>query len=129
MNPVIQWLTQYARICKDLLTLMEGASSGYSDEKLVAIEAAILLREERLEELGGIQINKSEAAEYAPYLEEIKNTESEIEIQIKAMMADLDAQRMTVQEQRSELTLMKRANRSYIGTLQATEGYFIDKKK
>ncbi len=129
MKPVEAWLDQYSQISKQLLTVLAESSGVYSDDKLVAVEAAIALRRELLTELAGLEIGKSAAERYAPQLEMIKAMESEIEVNIRTMMSELDAQRLAVHEQRSELDRLKRANRSYAGTVQSTEGYFIDKKK
>ncbi len=129
MKPVIDWLTRYSRVAEELLSVLDAALGGYSDEKLAAVEAAIDTRQELLDELSMLQISKSEQTDYAPFLEAIKRMEAEIESAIKKMMAELDAERQTVQDQRSELNRLKMANRSYAGTMQSTEGYFIDRKK
>lgn len=129
MKPVIEWLGQYSQISENLLALLEAGSGGYSDEKLASIEATMEVRQELLEELAGLEIKESERSVYEAFLGDIRSIEAEIESLMKTMMSELDEQRLAVQEQRSELNRLKRANRSYVGMAQSTEGYFIDKKK
>lgn len=129
MNTVTDWLAQYSQICRNLLEVLNGSESGFSDEKLIAVEAAIELRDEKLAELKGMEINESDKASYECFLREIKDMEADIGASIKAMMSELDSERSDVQEQRTGLNRLKVANRSYAGMVQPTEGYFIDKKK
>ncbi len=129
MKPVTELLGQYSQISENLLALLETEFGGYSDEKLASIEATMEVRQELLEELAGLEIKESERGVYESFLGDIKGIEAEIESSMKTMMSELDEQRLAVQDQRSELNRLKRANRSYVGTVQSTEGYFIDKKK
>jgi len=129
MRTVTDWLEQYLQICENLLAVLSESPDGYSDEKLASVESAIQVRQELLDELAGLDIRKTERDLYAPKLEAIKGMESEIESRIRAMMSELEAERLAIQEQRSELSRLQRANRSYAGMMKSTEGYFIDKKK
>lgn len=129
MNPVITCLAQYSQICKSLLAALGEPDMGFSDEKLIAIESAIVLREEKLEELKGLEIDASDKGSYDELLKEIKDVEAEIESMMRSMMSELNTERTEVKDQRVELTRLKTANRSYAGMTRSTEGYFIDKKK
>lgn len=129
MKPVTEWLGQYSQISENLLALLEEGSGGYSDEKLASIEATMEVRQELLEELSGLEIKESERSVYEGFLGDIGGIETKIESLMKTMMSELDEQRLAVQDQRSELNRLKRANRSYVGTVKSAEGYFIDKKK
>lgn len=129
MKTVTEWLGQYSQVCENLLAVLVAEPVGYSDEKLASFEAAIEIRQELLDELAGLEIRESEKPDFAAQLEALRNMESEIESQVKTMMSELDTERQTVHDQRSELNRLKKANRSYAGTARSTEGYFIDKKK
>ncbi len=129
MMTIEAWLGQYLDICRELLATLSADSGHYSDEKLASVEAALDLRREMLDELAGLEIGDEERQLYSSCSETLNALESEIELAVKAMMAEVKAERLAVHDKRTELNRLHRANRSYVGKVQSTEGYFIDKKK
>ena len=129
MKTMDAWLEGYLHINDNLLSTLSADSGRYSDEKLASLEATLDLRQEMLDELAGMEIGDDERLLYAKHSEAFKEIEGQIETMVKVMMAEMKAEQLAVHEKRSELNRLHRANRSYVGSVQSTEGFFIDKKK
>lgn len=129
MTVVEGWLEKYLQINERLLGILKEDAGRYSDEKLASVEATLDLRQEMLDELAGLKIGDEERQLYSLCSGTLKDLESEIELAVKAMMAEVKAEQLAVHDKRTELSRLHRANRSYVGTAQSSEGYFIDKKK
>ncbi len=129
MKQVEEWLERYLEICRHLLAKLSADAGHYSDDKLSAVEAALDMRQEMLEELGGMTLGEEARLLYSQWEDSIRKNEAEIESAVRDMMDEMKAEQAVVHDQRAELNRQKRANRSYAGIQRSVEGYFIDKKK
>jgi len=129
MITVRQWLDEYAEINDRLLGILEKDAGRYSDEKLAALEAALELRQEMLDELAEHDITADDRLTYQEYGPGLKALEVQVEEDVRAMMADIKAEQASLQDKRKELGKLRKANKSYIGMMPSSEGYFIDRKK